>query len=43
MTRATSSMATADPEPPQAQADPALLECQALVKRFGQTPALDGV
>jgi putative ABC transport system ATP-binding protein len=42
MTRATSSMATADPEPPRAQADPALLECQALVKRFGQTPALDG-
>ncbi len=31
-----------DPEPPTAKPGPALLDCRALVKRFGQTPALDG-
>jgi putative ABC transport system ATP-binding protein len=34
--------ATAEAEPAGTQADGALLECRALVKRFGQTPALDG-
>jgi putative ABC transport system ATP-binding protein len=43
MTRANTSV-TADREQPDAQAGPgpALLECCELVKRFGQTPALDG-
>jgi putative ABC transport system ATP-binding protein len=42
MTRANASTATADPQQPDAQSRLALLECRALVKRFGHTPALDG-
>jgi putative ABC transport system ATP-binding protein len=42
MTRVTKSMATADPDRRDAEAQPSLLECRGLVKRFGQTPALDG-
>jgi putative ABC transport system ATP-binding protein len=35
-------MATAEPAPTSAPSETPLLECRGLVKRFGQTPALDG-
>jgi putative ABC transport system ATP-binding protein len=42
MSPAARSSATADKESAGTPSDQALLECRALVKRFGQTPALDG-
>jgi putative ABC transport system ATP-binding protein len=42
MNRATVSPAIADPAAASAGSGNALLDCRALVKRFGATPALDG-
>ncbi len=42
MSRPDRFSATAEPESTEAEPARALLECRALVKRFGQTPALDG-
>jgi putative ABC transport system ATP-binding protein len=42
MSGAAKPTATAEPDLTRERSDRALLECRALVKRFGQTPALDG-